>query len=154
MNIDEFRVDDYKLKLDYLKSQFDRMWQRFNYFLTIEVTLFGAFGWLAFEKPNPQASLVTALLGLAVSGLWYVIGAQDRALVEFYRASVDDAAEHIAPEYKDRHVAVETKSVFNNVTSWYCERISITRMPAVVSLMLIVTWLALLLYKLLLACCS
>ena len=150
MNINEFQVEDYKLKLDYLKSQFDRMWQRFNYFLTIEVALFGAFGWLAFEseKYNPKAMLLTALLGLAVSGLWYVIGAQDRALVEFYRANVDDAAERIATEYKDRHVAVEMKSVRNSVTSWYWEKISMTRMPAVVSLMLIVIWLALLLYGL------
>jgi hypothetical protein len=153
MNIDEFLVDDYKLKLDYLKSQFDRMWTRFNFFLSIEVALFGFLGWLVFEKHNLGAMLLPASIGLAVSGLWYIIGAQDRALVEFYRSNVNDAAKRIANNCKDElewygngHAAIEAKSVFNGLTSWYWKTASITRMPAVVSLMLIVIWLMLLLY--------
>jgi hypothetical protein len=153
MNIDEFEVDDYKLKLDYLKSQFDRMWTRFNFFLSIEVALFGFLGWLVFEKDNPNATPLPALLGLAVSGLWYVIGAQDRALVEFYRSNVSDAANRISARcktelqwYGNEHAAAEAKSVFNDLTSWYWKKASITRLPAVVSLMLMVIWLVLLLY--------
>jgi hypothetical protein len=148
MDSDEFLVDDYKVKLDYLKAQFDRMWTRFNFFLSIEVALFGFLGWLVFEKHNPNASLLPSLLGLAVSGLWYVIGAEDRALVTFYRSNVDAAANRIANSeerkwYAKEHAAIETKSVFNDLSSWYCETISITRIPAVVSLLLIVIWLAL-----------
>jgi len=149
MDNDEFLVDDYKLKLDYLKSQFDRMWTRFNFFLSIEVALFGFLGWLVFEKHNPNASLLPALLGLAVSGLWHVIGSEDRALVTFYRSNVNAAANRIAASkdgrqwYGKEHAAIETKSVFNGLSSWYWEKISITRMPAVVSLILIVIWLVL-----------
>ncbi len=152
MDNDEFLMDDYKLKLDYLKSQFDRMWTRFNFFLSIEVALFGFLGWLVFEKHNPNASPLPSLLGLAVSGLWYVIGAQDRALVEFYRSNVNAAAKRFAKGkdehqwYEAEHTAIEAKSVFNGLSSWYWKRVSITRMPAVVSLILIVIWLVLLIW--------
>ncbi len=150
MDIDEFAVDDYKQKLDYLKSQFDRMWTRFNFFLSIEVALFGFLGWLAFEKNDPDATALPALVGLAVSALWYVIGAQDRALVEFYRSNVDGAAARVAASsdrlqwFAKQHAASQAPTVFKGLTSWYWTRASITKMPAVVSLLLIVIWLTLL----------
>lgn len=151
MNKDDFLVEDYKLKLDYLKSQFDRLWTRFNFFLSVEVALFGFLGWLVFEKHNPNATPLPALLGLSVSLLWYVIGAQDRALVEFYRLKVNEAAKRIASNgrddlkwYRDEHAAVEAQSIFKGITSWYWKKVSITRIPVIVSLMLFTVWLALL----------
>jgi hypothetical protein len=152
MDIDLFLVEDYRLKLDYLKSQFDRMWTRFNFFLSIEVALFGFLGWLVFDKATPNASTLPASLGLAVSALWYVIGTQDRFLVEFYRANVNTAAGRIARSKEElqwfgkEHAAIGADTGFKGLTSWYWERTSITRMPAVVSLLLIVIWLMILLW--------
>jgi len=40
MNAD-LLFDDYKVKLDYVRGQYDRLWQRFNFFLTVELVLFG-----------------------------------------------------------------------------------------------------------------
>ena len=40
-DIDNFLVKDYELKIGYLKDQLDRMWTRFNIFVTIESALVG-----------------------------------------------------------------------------------------------------------------
>ena len=150
MTPDDFVVEDYKLKLDYLKTQFDRLWTRFNFFLTIEVGLFGFLGWMVFEKENPSASRVPAAIGLAVSVLWYVFAAEDRALVDSYRDRTTHAAEEIAKRwpsdfsaYPNDHVAAEQGNVWTSPVSWYWKPISITRLPVLVSLLLIAVWLVL-----------
>jgi hypothetical protein len=63
------------------------------------------------------------------------LGAQDRALVEFYRENVSEAAKRIAgikeelKWYENKHVAVEVPNVDGGFTSWYRRRVSMTRMP-------------------------
>ena len=84
--------DDYKLKLDCVTKQYDRLWRRFDFFLTVELALFGFLGYITFNARIPDATVYPAILGLAVSFLWYIAGAQDRWLVEVYRARADRAA--------------------------------------------------------------
>jgi len=36
MELDDFLLEDYKLKIAYLTNHFDRMWNRFNFFVGIE----------------------------------------------------------------------------------------------------------------------
>jgi len=38
----DFLIEDYWQKISYLKDHFTRLWNRFNYFLTIQSALFGA----------------------------------------------------------------------------------------------------------------
>src|SRR4051812_40474167 len=79
-------IEDYKLKLGYLTAQYERLWKRFHFFLSVELALFGLLGFLTFDKKAPAATALAGGLGVAVSVLWYVVGAQDRALVTAYRA--------------------------------------------------------------------
>jgi len=63
MATEDFLSEDYKLKVDFLKSQFDRLWTRFNYFLTVEMALFGALGFVVFEKRDFAPVPLIGLLG-------------------------------------------------------------------------------------------
>ena len=98
----EFLIEDYKLKVDYLSNHFSRILTRFNFFLSIELALFGALGFLSFgNNRNIEAAILPIFLGLATSVIWLVIGCQDRRLVVIYRGGMVLAAEKIAKAFKD-----------------------------------------------------
>jgi hypothetical protein len=152
MSPEDFAVDDFKLALSYLEEQFSRLWQRFNFFLSVQTALFGFLGWLAFDKGNLPATRFACFLGIAVAALWYVVSAQDRALVEVYRGRAKQAAERIAKlhslgakDYDKTFVGAEATSRWRSIDSWYWSPLSITRLPVWLSLFLVVVWLVLML---------
>jgi hypothetical protein len=147
----EFIVEDYKLALDYLQKQFDRLWLRFNFFLTVQMALFGFLGWLAYDKGELTGVRFVAGLGLFVSALWYVVAAQDRSLVDVYRGRTRAAAERIAgldelgmKDYGTTYVGAAARSDRTSLSSWYWQPLSITRLPVYISLSLGLVWLTLL----------
>jgi hypothetical protein len=136
--------EDFKLKLDYLKSQYERLLTRFNYFLTAEIALFGFFGWLVFEKTNIAAVRVPAFLGALVSLLWYIVAAEDQALVKEYRSRAEKSAERLG-EFAIDNAAKEIESPrWNGLLSWYWRPISVTRIPVHVAWITLIIWLLLL----------
>ncbi len=137
-------LEDFKLKLDYLKAQYDRLLTRFHYFLTIEVALFGSVAWLAFDKSNLLATRLPALLGVFVSLLWYIVAAEDRALVDEYRKRAEQSAEKCGKEFAADHPAKRLQSHWNSPLSWYWETLSVTRIPVHAALLVLVIWLFLL----------
>src|SRR5947207_15764363 len=85
----DFALKDYELKIQYLTSHFQRMWTRFNYFVVIQAALIGGktiFG-------NEAISIAGLCFGLGLSIAWYVMGAEDRFLVQQYRSHVAVAAD-------------------------------------------------------------
>ena len=146
----EVLLEDYKLKLDYLTAQYDRMWNRFNFLLGVELAVFGFLGYLIFDVKNPEATVLPILIGMGVSALWYVIGAQDHALVETYRERTTAAARALSdhadgiPGYETIHPAAAVGDQRRDVFSWYWRPISITRLPAIIGVGLFVTWFILL----------
>ena len=143
--------DDYKIHVDALTSQYTRMWTRFNFFITIHSALLVALIGLFKEDVEPARSRYPAL-GLLMSVLWYVTGAQDRYMVGFYRAMITHAAERVAPG--DRQWAhpglgvrgalpiVGEDGLAPGLTGWRNEWVSVTRLPALVPLLIGVLWIA------------
>lgn len=138
--------EDYKLKLEYVRGQYDRLWQRFNFFLTVQLALFGFLGYLTFDAKIIEATVFPAGMGLIISVLWYVVGAEDRRLVEVYRERADDAAKRFGRDpsglrdfHKD-HAAADIPSSWRTVRSWYWSPVSMTRMPATFGLLLTIVW--------------
>src|SRR4051812_30766578 len=86
-----FLQKDYELKINYLTAHLTRMWTRFNFFVTIETALstaiFGAFKDAGGFKSQ---ALYVAVIGAVFSLVWYVVGTQDRYLVEVYREYAKD----------------------------------------------------------------
>lgn len=76
-NEDQYVFEYYQNARERLTSQGNRLWNRFNYFLTIETALIGAF----FIRPEHLGD-GTRLYGLGLLGIiwslvWFLIAAQD-----------------------------------------------------------------------------
>jgi hypothetical protein len=79
-----FLQKDYDLKTKYLTDHLQRMWTRFNFFVTTESVLIS--GKFLFASNSPSVELTIA--GIMLSLIWYVMGVQDRFLVDLYRTEV------------------------------------------------------------------
>jgi hypothetical protein len=141
--------EDYRIKVDYLKSQYDRLWTRFHFFLTVELAIFGFLGYLTFNHPSLDVTVLPIAMGFFVSLLWYIVGAEDRALVEVYEERARTAAAKIADDrvemcgYELDNAAVEVTARWRGLRSWYWPRLSITRIPVTIALLLLIVWLVL-----------
>lgn len=154
----QFLLDDYKLKVQYLTDQFSRMWARLSYFVTVELALFGALGYVVFDSDGRDLRVapVVVTLGAVVSAAWYVVGAQDRFLVTAYRDDMRATANLMSevlkglswygPHYVGSRSGgpsrVHVESEDWSVLSWYCEELSITRVPSLVAILLFLFWVA------------
>jgi hypothetical protein len=151
-----FLTKDYELKIRYLTDHFSRMWTRFNYFVGVESAIVG--GKLIFG--GGTLSTPVAVLGALVALVWYLMGAEDRFLVQVYRRHVAEAGALLTgsaalvagsvwssrlPPY--RHVGeVEesSKTIEMSPVGWRIEAISTTRLAAWIPLFVLVGWIAVL----------
>jgi hypothetical protein len=74
---DEFRLEYYRNLRERLTSQGDRLWKRFNYFLTVEVAVAGAFILGPSGLSDNWRFVGLPALGLGWSLLWFLIAAND-----------------------------------------------------------------------------
>ena len=135
------------------------MWTRFNFFITIHSALLVALLGL-FREDLEWAALAIPGLGVLMSALWYVTGAQDRYMVGFYRAMITHAAERVAPgdgEWAHPGLGVQgalpilaagrpgdpevALGLTNELTRWRIEAVSVTKLPALVPLLVGALWL-------------
>ena len=98
----QFLVDDYKLKVQYLTDHFSRMWNRLSYFVTVELALLSALGYVVFDSEGRDLRVapVVVVLGAVTSSVWYFAGAQDRFLVTAYRDDLRATAKLLAKVLK------------------------------------------------------
>jgi len=143
----DFAQKDYELKLAYLTNHFQRMWTRFNYFVVVEAALIGGktiFG-------DKQIGIAGLCFGLGLSLVWYVMGAEDRYLVQIYREQVKQAAKVLSsslwPADIDSYQYVgdlDDVKIECGLSGWRFEPISTTRLAALIPLAVTMLWLALL----------
>lgn len=143
-----FLDKDYERKIDYLVQQFGRMWTRFNIFVTIESSLIGAKFLVGTEGHNSEF----AVLGIMLSFIWYVFGANDKYLVDVYRAAVEEAGKKFSSlvtlersyfRKTDFHLVGDTGSypdVKNGLLRWRFQWCSITHMAALFPLVFMLVW--------------
>ena len=70
----EFVLEHYRALRERFTSQGNRLWMRFHFFLTVEVAL-GAY--LLRPPAAADGRVLPSLLGVLMSLLWFLIGAQD-----------------------------------------------------------------------------
>jgi hypothetical protein len=145
----DFLIEDYWQKVQYLKDHFTRLWNRFNYFLTIQSALFGATV-LSPEKYRWWVPLFAAL----VCCLWYIFGAQDRYLVDLYRKEIEQALDQIRPrldltnyysvgqteDIADRTEKIKNLRVEPGFYQWRWRSLSTTKLPALFPVVLFLIW--------------
>lgn len=142
----DFLVKDYELKIGYLTEHFSRMWTRFNFFVGFQTALIGSTIFLREGKPGKGLAIVGAILGL----VWYVMGAEDRYLVEVYRKQVADAGALVArwlwreqdgSYYHVGEIEETAKGVPKGIAGWRVNAISTTRLASLIPLLLTLTWI-------------
>lgn len=144
----DFLKQDYWQKIQYLKDHFTRLWNRFNYFLTVQSALFGATV-LSPDKYRWWVPLFAALVCI----LWYIFGAQDRFLVELYRKQIEQSLElienrlslgddyYMVGQTENRKKAtIERFGITNEVYQWRWGSLSTTKLPALFPLILMGIW--------------
>ncbi len=154
MSIEQFLVEDYKLKVDYLVNHFSRMWNRFSFFVTIESAILTAL--LAFLQ-IPQLrdfAVYLAGLGLLIGLVWWVAGSEDRFLVTVYRGHVEQTADRIRQQEAFQTKLADYASVgsvpddlflFASPVEWRLRWLSITRLAGLVPLLVSLIWLVVIL---------
>lgn len=85
---DYLLIEKYKSLQGQIKSQGDRIWIRFNYFLTIDAALIGIFIMKLAENGESELLYNVPFLGIGLSLLWYIIGAQDYYFFEKARKTL------------------------------------------------------------------
>ena len=88
----EFLLKDYELKVQCLGEHLQRMWMRFNFFVTLQSGLAAALAIVGTDDGDRSATPYLLGAQAALALIWWVFGAQDRFLVVEYRASIDETA--------------------------------------------------------------
>jgi hypothetical protein len=155
VDVESFLNGDYQLKVRYLTDHLQRTWTRFNFFITIES---GLVTGLAFTSGRTGGFTDSALYFLiaeaAVSVVWWVFGAQDRHHVVVYRKQIEQAwkllasrpplATELPRDYAHAGTMEgRTAKVRPGLLQWRWDLVSTTRLPALVPLLLLATWLSL-----------
>lgn len=144
--------EDYKLRVQYLVDQYARMWNRFNYFLTLHTAISaGLFTLIVSDKPVAKPICITiAVMGLVFAISWYAFGAQDRYLVELYSRQVI-YIQHQVEALKDQPSigSVDDIEKFvgripRRIYQWRIRNVSVTRLAAWFPLVMLAYWLILL----------
>ena len=145
----EFWHEDHALRVGRVDQQLNRMWLRFNFFLTIQSALFG----LTFTEIKgalvPNVHLL-AVVGFVICVWWYIFGAQERYLVDLFRRQLSFSAEQLTAQLAISPYDYVGKTEEITMTalppaSWDCWRvqpISLTRLPCIIPVITAVAWLA------------
>jgi len=145
----DFYVGDLKNKVTFLDGHFNRMWTRFNFFLTIESALF-----VLLFKPLDGISLrqhavTIAPVGLVLCLLWYFFGREDRYQVALQRRLIEGTVREIKQRLnlQEYYYPGQTDGLNSenlppvNLSQGRIAALSITKLAALFPLALVVIWL-------------
>jgi hypothetical protein len=88
MKIEDFLLEDYKLKVEYYAGHLSRMWTRFNFLLTINSALFGLYLTKDFVR---SPCWLLPIIGIVLSALWGGFGTLDIAFTRRYTSHIKRA---------------------------------------------------------------
>jgi hypothetical protein len=157
MDTEELLLKDYELRVQYYSDHMQRVWTRFNFFITVESGLLAGLVFTRDEGGFTESALYFLIAEAVLSLVWWVFGAQDRQLIGLYRQQIDKTWSLLRKQSgasalpADYPYVGQTKDLPKrrgvSPVEWRWEPISITRLPAVVPLFLLVIWLALIVIR-------
>jgi len=148
-----FLLEAYKVAIDYFNGYAERVFVRFNILLGVNILLGGVLGnaWLSGAELSSKGVIVISLFGLLVSVLLYIQSAQDKFVLKRQIKRINDLRKEIEAKIGRNDIPAlfspldETdlgtrNFVFEGITSWRSNRLSLTRVPAITSILLVVFW--------------
>jgi hypothetical protein len=143
----DFLTEDYKQKIAYLTAHLTRMWTRFNFFIVIQTSIIGG----KIFAPDGKYTDLIGWIGLGFALLGYIMGAEDRYLVELYRQQVKDVYKKIMQEENgfvgDVHDPTAkngigiARNTWDRFTGWRSNSFSTTRLAAIVPAIVALLWI-------------
>lgn len=94
-------VHYYEVRMMALSEYSDRVWNRFNWFMTVEVAAFGFFFSQA-EKLSSQSLLQIGipLVGIAIALLWALMGAEDYISLRKHGKRTNEVEQRVKEQFK------------------------------------------------------
>ena len=142
-NID-FLIEAYKIRAKLYSDLTTRMWIRFNYLLTASTALFGLFFTVWMNSDSPEGVFWFPIVGIIISALWFILGAQDRYYFEGFRNQTRQVEAELSKELNSTNLqGLEFGSANvdrTNLLTWRWKRASLSRLPAIVPLFFVFLW--------------
>lgn len=155
-----FLIEAYKTAIDYFDGYATRVYNRFNILLTVDVALAGLFGtaWMQSQAISSAGALYIPLIGLVLSILLYIQSAQDKFVLKRHLKRINDIRKKIEEKIGRSDIPAlfspldETDTgtrqfVYEGITSWRSNRISLTRVPPITAVAFIIFWIVIAILK-------
>ncbi|MEM4204614.1 MAG: hypothetical protein QXS54_11145 [Candidatus Methanomethylicaceae archaeon] len=148
-----FLLEAYKTAIDYFDGYANRVSTRFNILLGVDIALAGLLGNALLSGMNlpSQGAVIISALGLFLSVLLYVQSAQDKYILKQQIRRINRIKSGIEKKIGKTDLPalfspldetdLGTRNViFESITSWRSNWLSLTRVPVVTSMLFIVFW--------------
>lgn len=150
-----FLIQAYTSAVSYYNDYMNRIWNRFSIMLTVDVALAGLYItlWFRSESYSSKNFVSLPILGFLISCLLYAQSAQDRYVIVKLRNQInklkDKTIELLGADKElpvlfspfETEEEMQRKFVPNGITSWRISFISLTRLPAISSLIFMALWI-------------
>jgi hypothetical protein len=149
-----FLIEAYKTSLTYFSDYSNRVSTRFNILLGITAALAGFYGntWLNAKLSSTNGLLPISIFGLIISLLLYIQSAQDKYVLKHQLKRINEIRKKIEENIKRHDIPAlfsplddtdlgKRGFVFESITSWRSNAISLTRIPPITSLVFIAFWI-------------
>lgn len=146
-----FLIEAYKLAVNYFSGYADRIYNRFNIFLGIEIALSAIYASAWFQtKGTSIGEQLILMLGIIISLLLYIQSAQDNFVTKRHRERINNIRELIEKKVKLKNTPalfspldetdIYKRLIFEDVTSWRAQFISVSRVRVITSLVFVFFW--------------
>jgi len=150
---DAILLESYRIAVEYLENYINGTWTRFSILLTVDLAIGGGLVSVTSSGPPGSKSVqcFVAGVGLAISVLLYLQSAQERYIIGHHRERIENLRKKIEQIVNEEGVPLlfvpldeidrgQRSFIFESVVSWRSKALSITRLPAIISLTLIGIW--------------
>ena len=144
LDVAAFLLKDYELKINYFTNHLSRMWTRFGMFVTLESALVAV---MIVGGSLSNVATQIAIVQIAVSTVWFMMGRHDRCLIRIYRDSITATADGLRalglPQ--DYRNVIDVSSTGTAGDRFFEARVAnaVPRLPATLPALLVVGWTAL-----------
>ncbi len=148
-----FVLEAYRTSLDYFSDYSNRVSTRFNILLGVNVGLAGIFGsaWLNDQLTSANGAVIISISGLIISILLYIKSAQDKYVLKHQTKRINEIRKKIEEHIRRDDIPAlfsplddtdlgKSNFIFEGITSWRSNFISLTRILPVTSLVFMVFW--------------